>query len=266
MLSIAENENVSKRVLGEAIVYAGLSNLTYPYYKLKVGSSVTVPGYPHPFVVVASVHGWSTDALMFWCRQTGLLVLGFAGTESWQDIIVDLDAPWSPWSIGDLYVGKIHTGFLDETRDVVVPWIDANASLLGKAKKVMVTGHSLGGALAQLTTMWLNVSHGPSWSGCFTFGSPRVGDDESRFTAMHFMTGSSLVNVMDIYDPAPMVPPEFTGYERWGNDHGGIFVVTDEGDAYFVDHDYWWALWPLQLKQHLMATYIANLNKALSSS
>ena len=69
--------------------------------------------------------------------------------------------------------GHIHAGFLD-AYDAVRSQIEAAVGEHPGAP-LLVTGHSLGGALAVVATRFL---HADSLAACYTFGGPRVGDRE----------------------------------------------------------------------------------------
>lgn len=101
-------------------------------------------------------------------------VLAFRGTEkdSIQDIKADLKAKTIQAETG----GKIHQGFKEAFEKVALAAqmeIDKDAH---KNKPLFITGHSLGGALATVAAK--SLSHKGGIAACYTFGSPRVGDDE----------------------------------------------------------------------------------------
>ena len=102
------------------------------------------------------------------------VVLAFRGTESTslKDIKADVDARTTQDETG----GKIHTGFKEAFEEIY--WDireELNKDTL-KDKPLFITGHSLGGALATIAAKKL--SHKGGIAACYTFGSPRVGDEE----------------------------------------------------------------------------------------
>ena len=105
----------------------------------------------------------------------GSIVLAFRGTErdSIKDIKADIKAKTTQCETG----GKIHSGF-KEAFDAVALEIQNKIDEKDlKDKPLFITGHSLGGALATIAAKKL--SHpGGGIAACYTFGSPRVGDDE----------------------------------------------------------------------------------------
>ena len=102
------------------------------------------------------------------------IVLAFRGTEakSIKDIKTDAKAKTKQCETG----GRIHSGF-DEAYKEVAQEIEEklNEETLNK-KPLFITGHSLGGALAVIATKKL--SHNGGIAACYTFGSPRVGDEK----------------------------------------------------------------------------------------
>lgn len=102
------------------------------------------------------------------------IVLAFRGTEatSIKDIKADAKATTTQCETE----GKIHTGFKEAFEQVA---LDIKKSLDKdefQEKPLFITGHSLGGALATIAAKKL--SHKGGIAGCYTFGSPRVGDED----------------------------------------------------------------------------------------
>jgi pimeloyl-ACP methyl ester carboxylesterase len=99
------------------------------------------------------------------------LVLSFRGTADLRNWLTDLDCKKAPlyWS-----AGKVHRGFnlaLESVAEELDAAIDPDDQ-----RRLWVTGHSLGGALAMLFALRLKVRRGLEVAGVYTFGQPRVGD------------------------------------------------------------------------------------------
>jgi hypothetical protein len=102
------------------------------------------------------------------------VVLAFRGTEanSIKDIKADTRAKTITCETG----GKIHAGFNEAFNNVRTD-IEQELKKEGiRDKPLFVTGHSLGGALAVIAAKKL--SHAAGLAACYTFGSPRVGDEQ----------------------------------------------------------------------------------------
>jgi triacylglycerol lipase len=152
-------------------------------------------------------------------RELGdCVVVAFRGTSDLRDFVTDAEA----WRISSGW-GGVHCGFGQACAAI------ANriyvALMPSGPKPVILTGHSLGGALAilaaiQLRTWMVNVH------SVYTFGAPRVGDPEfqksydtlpvpgSPFTNL----GAATFTLIHDCDLVPRVPGWLAGYRRPGHD------------------------------------------------
>lgn len=140
------------------------------------------------------------------------LVVAFRGTESGEDIFTDLKITREKLPLENLKEEDwplIHSGFADQFFSVNAKLDDA----IAKADSVVFCGHSLGGALATVGSVYYGFKHPGKPVDCVTFGSPRVGD--VRFVDyFDKRVGCSLRYVND-NDPIPCVPT------RWRFKHVG---------------------------------------------
>ena len=139
-------------------------------------------------------HG-GTECYILTCPKNYIVV--FRGTEptSWEDIKADVQFRKK---------GGIHRGFkaaLDDVWDDLFDDYNKNS----EGKQLVVTGHSLGAALATLYSHRISDSN----SVCYTFGSPRTGTPKQTkkmvFTAYRFRNNNDIVT---------KVPPEFLGFSH----------------------------------------------------
>jgi hypothetical protein len=133
----------------------------------------------------------------------GMALLSFRGTQpdNYKDLITDLRANLVPWPES---AGRVHDGFAIAVRALrpqILEWLE---SAKPNRLKLILTGHSLGAAMATLAaTIWR-----PEW--LVTIGSPRVGDADFVGTVV----ATYSVRFVDCCDAVTEVPPEFGGYRH----------------------------------------------------
>lgn len=137
---------------------------------------------------------WSTEEFL----------IAFRGTEpdEFSDIKADLNALPDRGQSG----GWVHNGFQEEVNKIwpyILPLL-VNA----EGKKMLITGHSLGGAMATIAASRLK----DQCTALYTYGSPRVGTRSfiKSFNVPHYRH----VNNNDIVTKVPFA---FLGYKHHGN-------------------------------------------------
>lgn len=116
-----------------------------------------------------------TQAHLF--KLPNATVIAFRGSQEFLDWLVDLDA----LAVTFTPSGVAHQGFMNAIRAVFPQIHEAIAQARGERRALWLTGHSLGGALAQLCAALFTIPQSPNISpsgvaGVYTFGQPRVGD------------------------------------------------------------------------------------------
>jgi pimeloyl-ACP methyl ester carboxylesterase len=86
----------------------------------------------------------------------------------------------TPYKIGDSQFGFVHRGFHDIW--AASQLVEVAAREIRGRKRIVFTGHSLGGALAQLAALQFAATVGRV-PVVYAFGSPRVGDAQWRAAA-----------------------------------------------------------------------------------
>lgn len=124
-------------------------------------------------------------------------VLVFRGTANLRDILTDLGIELVEW----WETGQVHAGFRDDFAPLWSKFRDRLLPICFK-RKVWVTGHSLGAALATLTAAALS----GYWvtPQVYTFGSPRVGD--KAFAKDYNETIPKTYRVVNRNDAVTLVP------------------------------------------------------------
>ena len=169
------------------------------------------------------------------------VVAAFRGTDELIDWLDNVKA--SPTK-GPL--GNVHSGFYNALLDIWVRqgmWdsiqqlrergtddsVETNDKVwlngLKKPKRSLwLTGHSLGGAMATLAAAWLAERKIP-FSGAYTFGQPRVGDDDFQ-VAFDTKLIKRFFRFQNNNDIVTRVPARLMGYE-----HVGRYIhITEDGD------------------------------------
>lgn len=144
-----------------------------------------------------TIESVKTDTQLITYETARYLFVAFRGTSSKKDIEQDLKRIQEDEGYGD-----VHMGF-EQCLDSV--WPTLLHLIKSKGKSVIFTGHSLGGALAQLAS----VKYG-EYCGCITFGSPKVGD--ARFVTRLEHIGGVLRLFEHRFDKVPLVP--YFGYSK----------------------------------------------------
>ena len=206
-----------------------------------------------------------------------MAVLAFRGTEPARvrDLVTDADAFRTRCPAG----GTVHRGFFRAYGQVDTEVGAAVAEL--PDRRLFITGHSLGGALATLAALRL-VNQNVPIAAVYTYGSPRVGDAAFK-RAYNEPLGRRTFrhkNNNDVVTRVPLALPTCAGqalsrvfrlpFVPGGYRHVGRLIYYDaDGDLY--EHTTWWfrlldaldgrlrelgRLGPDGLKDHSMRAYV----------
>ncbi len=176
-------------------------------------------GMPEGWTHVKSFRNEKTDAQAFIAVDGNRIVVSTKGTKSWKDVLQDAKFELVEVKFGDRKV-RMEKGFYEDyeaLRDRIVEEVRILASRL-KDPKVLVTGHSLGGAIASglATDLGTRDLRPDVW----TFGSPRPGD-ASFMRLFNEVVGESW-RIVHLRDLVPGVPKGF-GYQ-----HVDVFHHIDD--------------------------------------
>ncbi|MBO0879117.1 MAG: lipase family protein [Mycobacterium sp.] len=160
---------------------------------------------PHP-AVTAMTKDTNIFGLLGRNTTSRTAFVSFRGTSDVQDWLADLDAipenySWIPKS------GRVHAGFQD-VYDLVRESIATNlATATAGCDQILVTGHSLGAALAVLAApdIFRNMPPNTIEPKLITFAGPRVG--LSDFVDVFNADIESCFRVVNFLDIVPLVPP-----------------------------------------------------------
>lgn len=208
--------------------------------------------------------GRGTHCFLAMRQDRQLAVAAFRGTDKDDptDLADDLDARPMSWERG----GQVHRGFagaLAQVRGAV------EQALQSIPCRVLLTGHSLGAAVA---TLMASVK---APDALYTFGSPLVGD--SDFVAT--LNGVRNYRYVDCCDIVTRVPPEVFGYRHLGkpfyiaqdrsicSDPGDDFIRKDRMEA-FLEYPVKYHAWHKdhvgvrELADHAPVNYVSAVTAA----
>ena len=171
------------------------------------------------------------DAQAYIWKENNQIYLIFRGTESKNDILTDLNVFTTKISKG-VYV---HKGF-DDQLNSIYPEICEKINSYSDCKNILISGHSLGGALATLSSYRLHDNYPNHNILCHTFGSPRVGNDLfAKLVGSENQPNSC--RVYNYEDPVPMTPMSF----RFKHANVNNLCLDNNGkfDNINRDHRFW---------------------------
>jgi len=157
------------------------------------------------------------------CHATynkGYFVLAFRGTEvnEFSDIKADLNVD----SVEAKYFyGRVHEGFekeVDKLWTVIRDYVIKQQ----KGRKFIITGHSLGAAMATIVMSRLRKA-GFIIEGLYTYGSPRVGNDKFRDSLEKL--GVQHYRFVNNSDDVTKIPFYHWGYRH----HGDLRYINSKG-------------------------------------
>lgn len=190
-----------------ALLMAHMSTLAYIEDERKLREELLKFG----FKLGKQMNDSDTSAFFATSISGSFNVLAFTGTESIRDAFTDL--AFLPKKFKSR---TFHAGFLSAFKKVE----DDVTSLCEKSDKpVVVTGHSLGAALAIIACSIAIKSS--KVSACYTFGSPAAGDSSFDHSIMKF----PIYRVVNSLDIVARVPP-------WHMGSGHLTFLTPNGKRY----------------------------------
>jgi hypothetical protein len=179
--------------------------LSYKAYKISAPSNqspfASIDDFPK---VIKGRNAQSARALAWLVPKRRRLYIAFRGTKTMSDVRTDMKLI-SFKVVLENRKAKVHYGFyrytlslLSELKEIVTEYLDEYDSLI-------LTGHSLGGAMAAIASPLLRMVVREKSMTCITFGSPKVGD--SIFATMFQASVNSSYRVILESDPVPRLPP-----------------------------------------------------------
>ncbi len=186
-----------------ASLLAGCCMETYAQFNNKGAFTI-----PNGFQLVTDFEATTFDKRSlfgFILESEKYIVVAFRGTKTDREWIADFTIDQVPFPYVQSNI-EIHGGFLpiyQSCRETIL----YHLSKLSKVKPLLITGHSLGGALATLLT--LDSIHSTSFQNISlaTFGAPKVGN--KAFKTFFNNVVPTSYRFVNLYDIVPLLPPTF---------------------------------------------------------
>lgn len=153
------------------------------------------------------------EAYVGFASDMNAIVVAFRGTQetSIQNWIEDLFWKQLDFDYPGMTDAKVHSGFYSAyhnttLRDGVINGIQKTMEAYGNIP-IMVTGHSMGGAMASFCALDLIVNYGLKDVTLLTFGQPRIGN---AVFASHFKKYlPNAIRLTNAHDIVPHLPPYY---------------------------------------------------------
>ncbi|KAJ7214486.1 alpha/beta-hydrolase [Mycena pura] len=151
------------------------------------------------------------------------IVVSFRGTFSLKDAVTDAKVFLKPFVSPGIELNNVnvHHGFLDAYNNVAYDVLGTVRAELQKfpTYRVVVTGHSLGGAIASLAAPSLKNALPNADIRLFTFGQPRVGNDKYARYVEDLIGVENIFRAVHTFDGVPTMVPLVWGYEHFATEY-----------------------------------------------
>ena len=257
--------------------YVGFSRLAphqarlFPFHETRIAATLSHFSYLEkvdetaehgsPIVVESDPAVW-TRAHVWINKRAKTAFVSFRGTNSLVDVVHDLDMRPVPVDASVDQNVTVHAGFRYKFFTIKKALEDVLRDNKDDFDTLVVTGHSLGGALATIAAPFLSDMFPGKSVKCISFGSPRVGNE--NFVKWFQSTVDTNVRIVNEQDPVPHLPLG-SAYHHVSD---GICIVPGSGIYSFpdipVNQRLPWAMENLDLSKtgisHFLQTYISRVN------
>ncbi|KAI9297074.1 alpha/beta-hydrolase [Neoconidiobolus thromboides FSU 785] len=181
-----------------------------------------------------------TKAYLAIDKNKKAVVLSFRGSSRLKNFIQDVKILKDP-IVFNKYEYWVHRGFKQCSENLLPLYVNKLKELLNEHReyKLVVVGHSLGGAIATLSALILRENLGlkDDSLSVFTYGEPRIGDKE--FARYLNQQAFSLTRVVNNNDLVAHLPPQAKLVSDYYHHHNEIWVNGKKevycNDSYLED-------------------------------
>lgn len=180
-----------------------------------------------------------SQAYLWWCTDYATIYVAFRGTSSQQDMLDNLNLAMCDIFCSNSTRGvRVHKGMYLQFMAIgghimqdINKLLDASRT---PVKRIVVCGHSLGGALATIAAPTFAEMFPELEISCCTIGSPRVGN--TNFVDWFHGLVKSNHRVVNESDPVPMVPMSY----RFTHVRNALVMNEEKKECKRVLHDTPW--------------------------
>jgi hypothetical protein len=213
----------------EALVhYFKYASTAYP---LIIPGQPIIPIHPAGATLIIKLFDLFTDTHGFVARDDVKheIVVAWRGSVTPANFLTDLAGVPVDWDAAALGAAapagvKMHWGFMNAWRSVIKStMVELEKELTAfPAYDIVVTGHSLGGAMASLSALSIQLAYTKKQVRVYTYGAPRVGNVEWAAWANQTIPIERAFRVVHSADGVPTMAPRFApfhfchhGQEYW---------------------------------------------------
>ncbi|POS72699.1 hypothetical protein DHEL01_v208908 [Diaporthe helianthi] len=226
--ALAQKTQVSNTVYDQLVRYAHFASASY-------SSNCANPPFGSSVEKMFEDKKTDTQAILFRDQSAQEYILSFRGTSSVQDFVTDSQQDLIPCSAAegisclDCTCSQGYLGQYVSVQDDIATTLTSTLAA-SPGYKLVVTGHSMGGALASLAAASLQ---GKNFTlTAYTYGQPRTGNPAYADYVDTVFTGlNTIVRATHSNDGVPQIPPQSDGYrhhstEYWESDNSSSAVGT----------------------------------------
>jgi len=202
--------------------------------------------------------------------KDNVIIVAFAGTDplSIKNWIDDIDTIKVDYPCPAPYTCKVHQGFWHSFRSVQTQVEEGIKNYLAVHPDagVMVTGHSLGAAIAVHAALFIKTKMPPvHLISTYVFGLPRLGNkDFANWASSTLVSSVATYHITHHRDPIPHLPPLLLGFrhiagEIYYNERNSEFTVCDgSGEDPHCAHQFFAAINLLDHLTYMNFSFTAN--------